>query len=89
MYAYTVCRQPSSSERHAQRLGTEPLIGFSALADLGYVPAAVGGGAEDGGLKVSGQLRALLKKMEKKDAITKSKVCQMSNESGLTRRSVC
>ena len=73
-----MCHQPSSSERHAQRLGTEPLVGFSALADLGYVPAAVGGAADDaaaGGVAVSGQLRALLKKMEKKDAITKTKVC--------------
>ncbi|XP_043189753.1 E3 ubiquitin-protein ligase listerin-like [Amphibalanus amphitrite] len=71
--------QPSSSDRHAQRLGTEPLIGFSALSDLGYVPAAVGGALDDvtiGGVAIPGQLRALLKKMEKKDAITKAKAVQ-------------
>ncbi|XP_037079604.1 E3 ubiquitin-protein ligase listerin-like [Pollicipes pollicipes] len=73
--------QPSSSDRHAQRLGTDQLIGFSALSDLGYVPAPVGGAQDEGSSgAVSGQMRAVLKKMAKKDATTKSKATQEFTE---------
>lgn len=66
--------QPSSSGRTADLLGgVTGLVGFSALQDLGYVPAASQClGADESAMAAS--FRVALRKMMKKDATTKIKV---------------
>lgn len=68
-------QQPSSSGRMAEHLGgATGFVGFSALQDLGYVPAALQGSPSDDST-ISAEFRVALRKMSKKDATTKIKVC--------------
>ncbi|XP_076063145.1 E3 ubiquitin-protein ligase listerin [Oratosquilla oratoria] len=67
--------KPSSSGRSAELLGgVTGFIGFSALSDLGYVPAAAQGLEDD--TAISGQFRMTMRKMSKKDATTRIKALQ-------------
>lgn len=54
--------------------GATGFVGFSALQDLGYVPAALQGSPSDDST-ISAEFRVALRKMSKKDATTKIKVC--------------
>ncbi|KAG7163687.1 E3 ubiquitin-protein ligase listerin-like, partial [Homarus americanus] len=66
-------KKPSSSGRTAELLGgVSGFVGFSALQDLGYVPAATQ--ADDS--TISAEFRVTLRKMTKKDSTTKIKALQ-------------
>jgi hypothetical protein len=74
--------QPSSSARAAEFLQNSNLgegaaggfIGFSGLSgDLGFVPAAQGN--EEADSSVDAEFRFTLRKLSKRDATTKLKVC--------------
>lgn len=69
-------KKPSSSGRTAELLGgATGFVGFSALQDLGYVPAASQGVLTDDSA-ISTEFRVTLRKMTKKDATTKIKALQ-------------
>ncbi|XP_068219475.1 E3 ubiquitin-protein ligase listerin isoform X2 [Palaemon carinicauda] len=69
-------KKPSSSGRTAELLGgATGFVGFSALQDLGYVPAASQGILTDDST-ISTEFRVTLRKMTKKDATTKIKALQ-------------
>lgn len=71
--------QPSSSGRSAELLGgATGFIGFGALHDLGYVPAASQGTHTDDST-ISAEFRVTLRKMTKKDPTTKIKVSHNSH----------
>ena len=73
--------QPSSSGRAAQlvtRDGSVSFTGFDGLggagvAQLGYVPVTVGG-AEDVESSIDPEFRMVMRKLTKRDAVTKLKV---------------
>lgn len=83
---YAPCSlQPASSVRAAQLLesaggGGGGFIGFSALSgEVGYVPAAAQPSSSSGAPVMDcmdGELRMIMKRMTKKDSITKLKVCR-------------
>lgn len=69
-------KKPSSSGRSAELLGgATGFVGFSALHDLGYVPAASQGTYTDDST-ISAEFRVTLRKMTKKDSTTKIKALQ-------------
>ncbi|KAK3872906.1 hypothetical protein Pcinc_022045 [Petrolisthes cinctipes] len=69
-------RQPASSSRTASFLDSNTgIIGFGALQDLGYVPAASQGSHADDSA-ISAEFRVTLRKMMKKDSTTKIKALQ-------------
>ncbi|KAK7076596.1 listerin E3 ubiquitin protein ligase 1, partial [Halocaridina rubra] len=69
-------KKPSSSGRTAELLGgATGFVGFSALQDLGYVPAASQGTTANDST-ISAEFRVTLRKMTKKDSTTKIKALQ-------------
>lgn len=75
--------QPSSSGRSAQLLETSSFVGFPTLAEGGALSLPVFTGLslvnldEGEGQTINPQLQVILKKMNKKDAITRLKVCTL------------
>ena len=66
--------QPSSSGRSAELLGgVNEFVGFGGLGDLGYVPATTQNSVDDDS-QISAEFRVTLRKMSKKDSVTKIKV---------------
>lgn len=78
---YNYFTQPSSSRKATEMLvkdGKTGFVGFGGLSEsmgnaFGYVPKSVGGGGDDE-LNMDSELRMLMRKMGKKDTITKLKV---------------
>ena len=72
--------KPSSSSKAAERLvqdGKTGFIGFGGLSEavgnaFGYVPKSIGD--EEDELSIDSELRMLMRKMGKKDTITRLKV---------------
>ncbi|XP_075159606.1 E3 ubiquitin-protein ligase listerin [Haematobia irritans] len=73
--------KPSSSARSAELLGTTTFVGFSAHSDLGLIPFVPGFGTveqmpETFDASISTPYQLTLKKMSKKDPMTKKKALQ-------------